>query len=101
MLDDKEVALIDRMLEGRRVGGCSDYEHLSRVYNLDDSTIRAYVKLERKVEGHPVSLEPGGEGGRGKSSCCFLSHNVQCFCASTHTGIVGSLRETRHRCDNG
>ena len=29
ILDDKEVAMISKMLGGRRVEGCSDYEHLS------------------------------------------------------------------------
>ena len=60
VLDDKEVAMINRMLGGRRGVGCSDYEHLSRVCNLDDSTIRAYVELGREVEGHPVSFEKKG-----------------------------------------
>ena len=30
-LNDEEVALIDRMLRGRRGGECNDYEHLSRI----------------------------------------------------------------------
>ena len=56
ILDDKEVAMISKMLGGRRVEGCSDYEHLSETCNLEDSTIRAYVKLGMEVGGHPVSF---------------------------------------------
>ena len=56
ILDDKEVAMISKMLGGRRMEGCSDYEHLSETCNLEDSMIRAYVRLGMEVEGHPVSF---------------------------------------------
>eukprot|EP00518_Triparma_eleuthera_P012959 CAMPEP_0182471210 /NCGR_PEP_ID=MMETSP1319-20130603/19906_1 /TAXON_ID=172717 /ORGANISM="Bolidomonas pacifica, Strain RCC208" /LENGTH=302 /DNA_ID=CAMNT_0024671735 /DNA_START=251 /DNA_END=1155 /DNA_ORIENTATION=+ len=53
ILDDKEVAMIDRMLGGRREEGCSAYKHLSVICNLEDNMIRAYVRLGKEVEGHP------------------------------------------------
>jgi len=59
ILDDKEVAMISKMLGGRRVEGCSDYEHLSETCNLEDSTIRAYVKLGMEVGGHPFEDDSG------------------------------------------
>ena len=57
ILDDKEVAMMDRMLGGKRVEGCSAFKHLSETCNLEDSLIRAYVKLGKEVDGHPVSLK--------------------------------------------
>ena len=54
--------MISKMLGGRRVEGCSDYEHLSETCNLEDSTIRAYVKLGMEVGGHPVSFLRGWKG---------------------------------------
>ena len=95
LLDDKEVAMIDRMLGGKRGGGCSDYEHLSRVCNLDDSIIRAYVRLGRGVvrlgremKGHPVSFG----GGRVAAAACHIMSIL--IWRNTDTGMVGSLRET-------
>ena len=37
------------------------YKHLSVICNLEDNMIRAYVRLGKEVEGHPVSLIRGDE----------------------------------------
>ena len=56
VLKDKEVAMIERMLGGKKAEGYSAYKHLFETCNLEGSLIRAYIKLGKEVEGHPVSL---------------------------------------------
>ena len=76
ILDDKEVAMIDRMLGGKRAEGCSAYEHLALTCNIQDSTIRAYVRLGKEVDGHPVSFRQGG---------CSARHLLPCSAAVVAT----------------
>ena len=55
VLEDKEISMIERILGGKRAGGYSAYKHLSETCNLEDSFLRAYVKLGKDIDGHPVS----------------------------------------------
>ena len=66
ILDDKEVAMIDSMLDGRRGEGWSAYNHLAVFRSLENIMIRAYVRLGEEVEGHMVgATSQGGEGDVG------------------------------------